>query len=233
MSKTILANVDGFTPCIDILTKEYGIMTAAVFGRVWRYCQWERGVCDASLETIAVELQMGYMTILRHIKMLVKDGYLKDLTPELRNKPHTYQDTGKVHVVMSVLAGLSERESGSTTEIDPGLPEREMKKVIKKVIKKESSRKRDARLDHPALIAYKIEARLHVPIAWRDEVIDTVDNPERFRGLVHDWIGHGWNKQNIQGMLEAYSNGGISKNGRSKPKRVSVLDKLAEEMRNG
>jgi len=25
---------------IDTLVKEHGIMTAAVFGKMWRYCQW-------------------------------------------------------------------------------------------------------------------------------------------------------------------------------------------------
>ena len=72
-------------------------------------------------------------------------------------------------------------------------------------------KKRDPLLDNPAIIAYKEEARLHVPITWREKVCSTVDDPERWKELVHDWIGHGWNKQNISGMLQAYVNGGIGK----------------------
>lgn len=119
MSKTILADVEGFTPCIDVLTRQYGVMVSAVFGRVWRYCQGSRNVCDASLETIADDLNMGYMTVLRHIKKLVEDGYLEDLTPTARNRPHTYRDTGKVHVTLSIAAGLPKSETdGSTKMVD-------------------------------------------------------------------------------------------------------------------
>ena len=111
MSRTVLADVEGFTPCIDVITKEYGVMVSAVFGRIWRYCQGDRQVCNAALETIADDLRMGYNTVLRHVKQLVTDGYLEDLTPDLRNRPHTYRDTGKVHVVLSITAGLPKSES--------------------------------------------------------------------------------------------------------------------------
>lgn len=73
-------------------------------------------------------------------------------------------------------------------------------------------RQRDPFLDHPAIIAYKEEARLNVPINWRQQVADTVTDPVGWQRLVHDWIGRGWNKQNISGMLDAYRSGGINKN---------------------
>jgi hypothetical protein len=153
MSKTVLANVDGFTPCIDNITQEYGIMVSAVFGRVWRYCQGERGICDASLETIAEDLRMGYMTVLRHVKLLVNEGLLEDLTPNLRYKPHTYRDTGKVHFLLSMSAGLPKREIGSTNLVDEGLPKRELKIDSKKPIKKE--KEQDPRTQHPAILAVR------------------------------------------------------------------------------
>ena len=74
---------------------------------------------------------------------------------------------------------------------------------------KKKKKERDPLLDNPAIIAYRDEVRLHVPIPWREEVCKIVDDPERWKELVHEWIGHGWNKQNISGMLEAYRNGGI------------------------
>lgn len=106
MSKTVLAEVDGFTPCIDTITQQYGIVVSAVFGKVWRYCQYDKygGECTASIERIAQELKMGYNTVWRHIKLLVKDGYLEDLTPRIRNKPHSYKDTGKAGLEVKINA---------------------------------------------------------------------------------------------------------------------------------
>ena len=112
-SKTVLSEVEGFTPLIDILVEEYGgVITAAVFGRVWRYCQGAYGDCRASLQTIAGELGLSYATVMRHIKALCADGYLEDKTPALRNKPHTYADTGKVGLRVLLKASLSESKGG-------------------------------------------------------------------------------------------------------------------------
>jgi hypothetical protein len=84
-------------------------------------------------------------------------------------------------------------------------------------------------LDHPAIKAYRAEAHLHVPITWRDEVIAVVDDAERWRLLVHEWIGYGWNKANIKGLLEAYQAGGIqTKSAKSAPGRRSKLEKNLE-----
>jgi len=96
MSKTILTQVDGFTPLPDLLVKRYGIIAAAVWGRMWRYCQMADGVCRAALDTIAEELDLSRPTIIKHIETLVADGFLFDKTPDLKNKPHIYVDTGKV-----------------------------------------------------------------------------------------------------------------------------------------
>jgi hypothetical protein len=70
-------------------------------------------------------------------------------------------------------------------------------------------RSRDPLLDHPAILAYKQESRLNVQIAWREEVANTVKDIDKWRTIVHEWIGRGWNKQNVKGMLDAYRNGGI------------------------
>jgi DnaD/phage-associated family protein len=102
MSRTILANTDGFTPVIDALTKELGLMPAVVFGRMWRFCQMEDGVCKATLETIAEGIGVDRATVQRHAKTLCETGYLKDLTPDLRNRPHVYADTGKASLKVSI-----------------------------------------------------------------------------------------------------------------------------------
>jgi polyhydroxyalkanoate synthesis regulator phasin len=130
MSKTILAEVDGFTPVIDILAKEHGLVRAAVFGRMWRFCQLSDGVCKASLETIAEGLGIDKATVMRHADGLSKNGYLEDLTPELRNKPHTYRDTGKAGLKMSLgVAGCNATVAGCNMSV----AESQLKKVLKKV----------------------------------------------------------------------------------------------------
>jgi len=81
---------------------------------------------------------------------------------------------------------------------------------------------RDGRLSHPALTTYREVASLHIPKVWRDKAIQVVgEDPEnimRWRNHVTDWIGHGWNKANVKGMLESFATGGIKSNGRGKNK---------------
>jgi DNA-binding Lrp family transcriptional regulator len=104
MSRTILANVDGFTPVIDTLVAEVGLMPAVVFGRMWRFCQGDRNECFASLSKISEDIGVDPATVMRHAKLLVENGYLEDVTPNLRNKPHTYRDTGKAGITNTIVA---------------------------------------------------------------------------------------------------------------------------------
>lgn len=106
--KSFLSQVDGFIPVIDVLTRELGLMTAVVYGIVWRYCQMRDGVCRASLETIAGHASIDRRTVDRHIKELCKKGYLKDTTPDNKNAPHIYADTGKVKILGLVSAVITD-----------------------------------------------------------------------------------------------------------------------------
>jgi DnaD/phage-associated family protein len=106
-----ISTISGVTPAPDILVNEYGYVTALVWGRVWRHCQMYDGVCRAAVETIAAGIGMSERTITRHLEMLCKDGYLFDMTPNLRNKPHIYADTGKIKVRVSFEVGMSESHS--------------------------------------------------------------------------------------------------------------------------
>ena len=121
---TILAEVKGFTPLIDALVKEVGVVQAAVYGAVWRHCQMSDGVCTASQETIAKKLGINRVTVLRHLKDLCKKGYLRDTTPNLRNRPHIYADTGKTKILALVEARTGVTESNSDgVEDEPGVAE--------------------------------------------------------------------------------------------------------------
>ncbi len=80
-----------FSPLFDHIAGPYGTITAAVYGVVYRHCQMRDGVCRASTRRMAQLVGMDEVTVLRHIHKLVDDGYLLDLTPERRNRPHIYQ----------------------------------------------------------------------------------------------------------------------------------------------
>ncbi len=108
MSRTILTKCNGFTPLITALVKKYGLVTAAVFGRVWWFCQYKNGVCHASIDTIAEDLKLNRYTVMRHIETLLSDGFLEDKTPELRNKPHIYVDTGRAQIISELSAGIAD-----------------------------------------------------------------------------------------------------------------------------
>jgi DNA-binding MarR family transcriptional regulator len=95
MTMTSLAESGGWTPLVDGLTQDVGLLTAAVYGVVWRYCQMEERVCTASLDTIGRHLNIDRATVQRHLKKLCAAGYLQDLTPQRRNKAHVYADTGR------------------------------------------------------------------------------------------------------------------------------------------
>jgi len=155
MSKTVLANVDGFTPVMDVIVQDMGLMSAVVFGRVWRYCQMDDKVCKASLESIGESIDVDRATVMRHIKELCEAGYLKDLTPDLRNRPHVYVDTGKAELKVSIYGvaqsntyqtGVSEShttvaESNSTVaQRNSGVAESHLNRVFKKEVKKEEER---------------------------------------------------------------------------------------------
>jgi predicted transcriptional regulator len=106
-----LSQVDGFIPVIDVLAQELGLMTAVVYGIVWRYCQMENKVCTASLETIAEHANINRKTVERHIKKLCEHGYLEDRTPSVKHTSHIYADTGKAKIIGLVSARVGKAES--------------------------------------------------------------------------------------------------------------------------
>lgn len=110
--RRIVTEISGFTPIFDAMVNVYHDETiAAVFGAIWRYCQMEDGVCRASLDTIGGAIGVDKATVMRHAQTLCADGYLKDLTPDLRNRPHVYAETGRI-VMTSRIDGVAQRNVG-------------------------------------------------------------------------------------------------------------------------
>lgn len=101
----------GFTPILDKLVDQYGLVTAAIYGAVWRYAQQEDGECYASLQKIADRVGVSRKTAERHIKDLCEGGYLVDLTPDLKHTSHHYAYTGK-----AAISGTIEPEIIGETE---------------------------------------------------------------------------------------------------------------------
>jgi DNA-binding MarR family transcriptional regulator len=109
--------ISNFTPLFDSMIKSHGLVTAAVFGRINRY-SWKYGYCTASIATIAKELGISGETVRKHIKVLIKDEYLVDATPELKNRPHRYSPTDKAQfeiVLRAVDKGAEEKPEVDVT----------------------------------------------------------------------------------------------------------------------
>lgn len=112
MSKTILAEVNGFTPVIDKIVKEHGYMTALIFGRIWRFCQMKNGVCNASQDTIGKSIGVDRHTIINHAEKLIKSGYLRSTTT--KGIGTTYIDTGKAGLVIKITGDLEPGNENAT-----------------------------------------------------------------------------------------------------------------------
>ena len=95
----------GFIPVIDVLVDETDLMTAVVFGKVWRYCQMPKHRCYAAIPRLAKECGISVSSVQRRLKKLCELGYLKDTTPDLKNKPHIYIDTGVIGLATQTVAG--------------------------------------------------------------------------------------------------------------------------------
>ena len=179
MSKTILANVDGFTPVIDGMIPEVGAMTALIFGKAWRYCQMSDGVCKAAQDRIADELGLSRATINAHFAKLVEAEYLEDMTPDLLGFPHEYRDTGKANLSISFTGGVKNIDRGCLNSLQGGVKNIDTKKVLKKDIKEnEDEAALEKSLKDVAMMeiskAYQSEIGMLTPII-ADELKDAID----------------------------------------------------------
>jgi len=137
MSKTILAQVDGFTPLIDGVVLDVGLMAAAIFGKAWRFCQMSDGVCRATQDRIAKELGISRATVNSYMDKLTEAGYLEDTTPGLLGLPHVYKDTGKANLSISLTATCKNSLQGGVKEFDT---KKEVKETKKKEIKRSAKK---------------------------------------------------------------------------------------------
>ncbi len=81
-----------FTMIYDLVAKEHGLVTAAVYGVVHRHCLMREGVCRASTRRIGEVIGLNHNTVQRELLWLCDLGFIYDTTPGRRNKPHVYKD---------------------------------------------------------------------------------------------------------------------------------------------
>lgn len=175
MSKTVLSKVDGFTPLIDAVVADCGVITAAVFGKMWRYCQMEDGVCRASQERLAQELGLTRITVNAHIAKLIDLGYIVDKTPTLAGSPHVYADTGKAGLSISLTAYPKPvKEINTTCKEDLHLP---VKEINTKIVLRDSLR--DLNIDPVAQKLSEYGCRFNpnsgmIIQGWKDDFADEI-----------------------------------------------------------
>ena len=224
--------------------------------RLWLYMymldrvNWDTGIIYGWKDKDEAEdFEMPWRTLQTQRQQLETDGYItcksvwqgQDITVHKWTNPREY--SGEVYNTTDGYAesrthtdgGIEEEGTNHGTRHGTNHPYRESRtpsldsQNTEHSTEVKTGKPRDTRLDHPAIIAYREEAHLHVPINWRDGVIETVSQVDKWTELVHEWIGRGWNKRNISGMLDAYKKGGISKNDRGKSSSLGVLQELIEE----
>jgi hypothetical protein len=189
MSKTILAEVNGWTPIIDSMVRDVGLTTAIVFGKMWRYCQMVNCVCEASQEKIASELGISRATVNKHIEALVIKGYLIDTTPGLVGMPHKYKDTGKAGIVVSISAEPV-KKLDLTCKDSLHLPVKKFdtKIVLKDSIKDTTSFSKNEK-EEPTIEPCNDDG---IPDSWREVKTrkpNISENEQRLAKLIADTLG--------------------------------------------
>lgn len=123
MSKTVLAEINGWTPLIDDLVNQFGHDTAAAFGVVWRHCQMSDGLCRASLDTMAKMLGWGSrQRLAKHIAVLVENGYLDE--EKIPGFPSRLYDTGKAGIKAEINGGVTQHNRGVLRSVTGGVTQR-------------------------------------------------------------------------------------------------------------
>ena len=70
-------NQPRYIPVFDNILREQGLISAAIYGVIWRHCQQRKGYCYASQSTIAEQAGLSRKAVNCHIKKLIDAGYIK------------------------------------------------------------------------------------------------------------------------------------------------------------
>ena len=97
-----------YFPTPEVIVQKHGQSAAVVWGIIFGLSQIPQkkgglGYCNAARETIASKAGVSKRTVIYKIDILVKDGWLEDLTPNRTHKPHHYVAGDKA--IQSFLGG--------------------------------------------------------------------------------------------------------------------------------
>jgi DNA-binding Lrp family transcriptional regulator len=244
--RQIVQEISGFYPLFEVLLERYkDLITPAVFGVAWRYCQMSDGVCKASLRKIAQVLNVDEVTVMRRLKILCDDGYLIDTTPDLRNKPHVYVDAGFV-VMKNTLGVTAETASHRKATASQGNSTVSPRKatVSHSQLIKDSNKDSNKERVPPALdfknmtvgqarkvptIKLYTDATEFFPasVLWK-AVHETITQHkltfEKLQAAAVAWVGKGHRIQNVEGILEWAVNG-VPANGKTSAPPAPARDR--------
>jgi len=134
--------VKHFTPMSDKIVRDHGLITAAVYGRMWRYSRQSKdSICSASQGKIADELGLSRPTVNFHVHILTEAGYLK-VDKIRRNNTNFYEVMDVNETNTDKELGVKETNTGvkeTNTETPLGVKETNTKIQSKKEDKKANS----------------------------------------------------------------------------------------------
>ena len=215
--------------------------------RIWLYlhildrADWDTGTIEGWTDKAHAEaLDMPHRTLQDQRQRLADDGYIvcaqsfQALTLTINNWTNPRDYSGQVlNGTEKPVPQGTESSVPIQSESSVPLHKDHISSHIKESVKdravepppsKKRTKKRDIRLDHPAMKAYNEIARYWPPFAVRDQVCQVKD-ADKWRGVIREWIGKGWNPRNITGMLDVYKNG-EKINGTRRPQQNAFLDAL-------
>jgi len=247
--KQIITEISGFVPIFDCVLERYKNATRAiVHGAMWRFCRMKDGVCKASLTTIGEMTGLAPATIMRHAQVLCEDGYFIDMTPDLKNKPHVYADTGKVKMVNRF--DVSQRNvsiSQRNASVSQSQLNKVNKKVISKKVKEVAQAPRPLKANQiPQIILYREVTGKYPPkalqfkvIIWIDKVGDRLGREataEDLAPFLEEWLKRGYNPMAATWLSDWAVPGTIVPNGKkqlAQPKGMTVAQSwLAKKQEN-
>ena len=220
-SPKTLGQIGGFTQVFDQVVEALGLLEAAVFGRVWRYCQAEDEKCWASHARIGKDLGLSPRTVMRKLDELLESGYLYK---EFRT------GTSSIYKVRTgTYNSIPVTESHRTGDRNSHVPRTESH--TKKELNKQNKRGRSGRpsRETPAAVnVFRKNTHRYPAKSWWKKLHDEIGEIEAdlkvWGEVVFAWVGLGWNPTNVKGMLEFFKRGEIpGKNNKKEPKGFGAI----------
>jgi len=180
---------------------------------------WHKCADVISNSQFCADTGLSKATVIRALKELVTLGVTEITPTKIHGQPAnqytvvglSFDTLGGVEFILPSIKSIppSAKLIPPSIKIDMGVVSKlytQKKDIQKKQIKKEEGapKVRDPALDSWQVITYQQIAKRHIPVTWRQKVIDTVTDEHKWKSLLVQWIGSGWNIGNISGILQRY-----------------------------